>query len=171
MGYRSQVGAVFSVDEWDGEPESDDLRDEMLLKYKELIGLIKLSKFYELMNATETDRSCIGWKAGAFYFHAKNWKWYPDYDVVEAWGELWDTMQEVEGVSGYFLRVGEEAEDIVSKEFGDCPDYEAFYSYSGMACEVSNEVFGHGDIDAELVSKETNLTLLDKQGETACTEM
>ena len=74
MGYRSQVGAVFSVDEWTSEPESDDLRDEMLLKYKEMIGLIKLSKFYELMNSTATDRGCIGWKAGAFYFHAENWK-------------------------------------------------------------------------------------------------
>ena len=155
MGYRSQIGGVFSVDGWNGEPE--DIA-HYKLKYKEMIGLIKLSKFYELMNSTATDRGCIGWKAGAFYFHAENWKWYPDYDVVEAWGELWDTMQEVEDISGHFLRVGEEADDIVNDEFGNEPDYEAFYSYSGMACEVSDEVFGHGDIDAEIETKEESET-------------
>jgi hypothetical protein len=158
MGYRSEVGGVLSVDGWTSEPETDDLRDEMLLKYKEMIGLIKLSKFYELMQQAETDRNCIGWRNGEFFFHADQWKWYPDYDIVQAWDELWEQMQEVEGVSGYFLRVGEDSTDIVSDEFGDEPDYEVFYAYTGMGCEVVPDVFGKGDISGEI----ENLTLLDK---------
>ena len=47
--------------------------------------------------------------------------------MVEAWDELWESMQRIEGISGHFLRVGEEAEDIVNDEFGNEPDYEAFY--------------------------------------------
>lgn len=163
MGYRSEVGAVFSVDDWNSEPETNDIRGVMLLKYKEMIGLIKLSRFYELMNQSTEDKECIGWRAGAFYFHVENWKWYPDYEIVEAWGELWTQMQGVEGISGRFLRVGEECEDIVSREFGENPDYDACYPYSGMVWAVPVEAFGSGDIDGEI----ENLTLLDKtQGET-----
>lgn len=162
MGYRSDVGAVISVDLWTSEPETDDIRDDLLNKYKKMVGLIKLSKFYELMQQAETDRNCVGWRAGEFYFHAENWKWYPDYDVVEAWNELWDSMQEMEGISGYFLRVGEESTDIVNDEFGDEPDYEAFYSYTGLSCEVMPDVFGKGDINNEI----ENLTnVRAKQGE------
>lgn len=162
MGYRSEVGGVFSVDEWRQEPPTKVERDAQILKYKEMIGLIKLSRFYELMNQSTEDKQCIGWKAGEFYFHVENWKWYPDYDIVEAWEELWEQMQGVKGISGRFLRVGEECEDIVSREFGENPDYDACYPYSGMSWEVSVEVFGSGDIDGEI----ENLTLLDKtQGE------
>lgn len=158
MGYRSRIGAVISVDGWTSEPETDDERDEMLLKYKEMIGLIKLSKFYELMT-NDVDRTCIGWKGGEFYFHAMDWKWYPDYDVVIAWNELWEQMQEVEGVSGYFCRVGEELDDIVQESWGDVPDFDAFYPHTYMSCEVSDEVFGKGDINNEI----ENLTLLEKE--------
>ena len=166
MGYRSNIGGVFSVDDWLGrEPETKEGQNLAILKYKEMIGLIKLSRFYELMQQVEQDRNCIGWKGGEFFFHAEDWKWYPDYDVVQAWDELWSQMQEVEGISGYFLRVGEEATDIVSDEFGDEPDYEAFYSYTGMTCNVGAKTFGCGDIDKEL----EELTLLDK-GETICTD-
>jgi hypothetical protein len=150
MGYRSQIGGVFSVDGWHGEPE--DIA-KYKLKYKEMIGFIKLSKFYELMQKEDTDRNCIGWRGGSFYFNAEDWKWYPDYDVVKAWGELWDSMQEVEGISGYFLRVGEEATDIEQEEFGDEPDYDAFYSYSGMTCNVMPEIFGSGDVSKEFSDK------------------
>ena len=165
MGYRSRIGAVISVDGYtDNEPESDDVLHDRITKYKEMIGLIKLSKFYGLMNLTETDRTCIGWKGGEFYFHAQDWKWYPDYDVVEAWNELWEQMQEVEGISGYFCRVGEELDDIVQESWGDEPDYDAFYPHTYMSCELSDEVFGHGEIDGEFTSVEVkNLTLLEKE--------
>ena len=165
MGYRSDIGAVISVDMWMMEPTTKENKDFALNKYKEMIGLIKLSKFYELMNSTETDRTCIGWKNGEFFFHAQNWKWYPDYDVVIAWDELWEQMQSIEGVSGYFCRVGEELNDIVQDSWGDEPDYDCFYPHTYMSCEVSDETFGGGDIDKEL----EELTLLGK-GEAKCTD-
>lgn len=156
MGYRSQIGAVLSIDEWSGN-EAGNPEAQQWVKYKEMIGLIKLSKFYELMQQAETDRECIGWHWGEFYFKADGWKWYPDYEVVQAWEELWEQMQEVEGVSGYFCRVGEEVNDIEEEHFGDQPDYEAFYPRTEMNCEVSKEVFGDGDIDKEI----ENLTMLE----------
>jgi len=167
MGYRSDVGGVISVNTWGYEPETREERDLTITKYKEMIGLIKLSKFYEVMNSTETDRTCIGWKDGSFYFHAQNWKWYPDYDVVSAWDELWVQMQQVEGISGYFCRVGEELGDIVQEEFGDEPDYDAFHPYTGMSCEVADETFGGGDIDAETQAVKPNNVI---EGETICTD-
>jgi hypothetical protein len=153
MGYRSQVGGVFSVDGWKSEPETQEERNIAINKYKEMIGFIKLSEFYRIMQ--EEDRNCIGWMAGSFYFYAQDWKWYPDYEVVKAWDKLWASMQEVEGISGYFCRVGEETADIVQMDFGDEPDYEAFQPFSGMDCDVMGEVFGNGDIDKEFLNKET----------------
>jgi hypothetical protein len=149
MGYRSQVGAVLSVDGWTSETDIEEGK-LAIEKYREMIGLIKLSKFYELMQQSEQDRKCIGWRQGEFFFHADQWKWYPDYDIVQAWEELWVQMQEVERVSGYFVRVGEEVNDIAEENFGDEPDFEAFYPHTYMSCEVANETFGGGDIDAEI---------------------
>jgi len=160
MGYRSQVGGVFSVDGWNGEPE--DIA-KYKLKYKEMIGFIKLSEFYRIMQ--EEDKDCIGWRAGSFYFYAQDWKWYPQYEVVQAWDKLWASMQEVEGISGYFCRVGEETADIVQEDFGDEPDFEAFQPYSGMYCEVMGEVFGNGDIDKEFSDEEKT-----KKEDTATTQ-
>lgn len=151
MGYRSDIGGVFSVDDWlGGEPETQEKRNLTIAKYKEMVGFIKLSKFYELMQQAEVDRNAIGWRAGGFYFYAQSWKWYPDYDVVSAWNELWGDMQSLEGISGYFCRVGEEANDIEQEDFGDEPDFEAFQPYTGMNCDVDRTVFGKGDIDAEI---------------------
>jgi hypothetical protein len=151
MGYRSSIGAVLSVDGWSGEPE-DIAR--YTLKYKEMIGFIKLSKFYESMQK-EDARDCIGWRAGEFYFHAVDWKWYPDYETVKAWDELWSLMQDIEGISGYFCRVGEEPTDIEQDNFGDEPDFEAFQPYTGLNCDILPEVFGKGSVDAEFKEEES----------------
>ena len=154
MGYRSDIGAVFSVDEWRGN-NAEDADHPQWTKYKEMVGKIKLSKFYELTQHSTEDKKCIGWHWGCFFFKADGWKWYPDYEIVSAWEELWEDMQEVEGVSGYFCRVGEEVKDIEEESFGEEPDYDAFYPYTGLSCNVANETFGVGDIDAELAGKET----------------
>ena len=82
--------------------------------------------------------------------------------MVTAWDELWEDMQGVEGVSGYFCRVGEEVNDIVEDNFGDEPDYDAFCPHTGLSCNVADETFGIGDIDKEM----ENLTnVRAKQGE------
>ena len=77
MGYRSDIGAVISVDGWSGN-KAEESGAPQWTKYKEMVGLIKLSKFYELMQQAEVDRNCIGWHWGCFFFKADNWKWYPD---------------------------------------------------------------------------------------------
>jgi hypothetical protein len=164
MGYRSNIGAVISVNDWWSEPPTKADREGMIAKYKEMIGLIKLTKFYELMQQSTQDKTCIGWKGGSFFFHVEDWKWYPDYDIVQAWDELWEQMQEVEGISGYFCRVGEETDDIAQEHFGHNPDWDAFGPITYLNCEVSDDVFGNGDIDKELeesniVSKEEKETI------------
>lgn len=167
MGYRSEIGAVLSVDMWMMEPETKENKDFAISKYKEMIGLIKLSRFYELMNQSTEDRTCIGWKAGEFFFHVQDWKWYPDYEIVQAWDELWEQMQNTKGISGYFCRVGEEADDISEDNFGDEPDFDAFQPYSSLSVDVAKETFGNGDIDNEIpniVSKEEReLLCMDNQ--------
>ena len=154
MGYRSDVAGGFSVDAYN-YPAT---KEEGITKFKEMIGLIKLSKFYEIMNSTEQDRTCIGWDCGRFVFHAENWKWYPDYDAVQAWKDLWEQMQGVEGISGLFNRVGEETDDIEEDNFGDDVDFDMFYCRS-MLCFEASSILGqrntsriHTDIE------QTNLT-------------
>ena len=142
MGYRSDVAGGFSVDAYN-YPATNE---EGITKLKEMIGLIKLSRFYELMNENERDKDCIGWDYGRFVFHAENWKWYPDYDVVQAWNELWDMMQGVEGISGLFARVGEETDDIEEDNFGDDVDFDMFYARSMIAFEASN-ILGQRNTD------------------------
>ena len=63
MGYRSDIGAVISVDGWSGN-KAEESGAPQWTKYKEMVGLIKLSKFYELMQQAEVDRNCIGWHWG-----------------------------------------------------------------------------------------------------------
>ena len=139
MGYRSQVAGCFSVDrvrkeipnrtDVNGDPKYEYDYDKA--KFKEMVGFIKLSRFWELWNS-KPDSESFGWKDGAFILYGSDWKWYPDYDDVKAWDELWESMQEVEGISGYFVRVGEEQADIEEMEFGDDPCTDYFHAFSAM---------------------------------------
>ena len=139
MGYRSQVAGCISVDGWDKNPDQT--------KFKEMIGFIKLSKFWELWNQ-EKDNENFGWQDGKFILYGSDWKWYPDYSDLKAWYELWDNMQEIEGISGYFCRVGEEANDIEEHEFGSDPCYEHFRPYTGIDFE-GEYYLGKRDTDVE----------------------
>lgn len=104
MGYRSEVCGVLAVDDHDPE------------KFKELIGKIKLIG-EDLLNELR-DRE-VGWKDGVFMFHVEDWKWYPDLPAVVAWDAIWDMAAGMEGVSGLFIRIGEELEDNVVEYIGD----------------------------------------------------
>ena len=137
MGYRSQVGGCFSVDKVlrapvKGDPPKDTYWDYDREKFTEMIGFIKLSRFYELWN-TKEDSKHFGWRDGAFVLYGGDWKWYPDYEDVKAWNELWTAMQDVEGISGYFCRVGEERDDIEDHEFGDDPCYDFFEPFTALS--------------------------------------
>ena len=132
MGYRSQVAGCFSVDReerHDEQGKSYSYYDKA--KFKEMVGFIKLSRFYELWN-TKPDDESFGWEDGYFILYGSDWKWYEDYEDVKAWNELWHSMRQVEGISGYFCRVGEEQNDIEEMEFGDDPCTDYFHAFSAM---------------------------------------
>lgn len=133
MGYRSQVAFVLSVDEY------DKAKKESQEKFKALVGFFKLSDFYAIgtnedyeLHKPQADGQGIGWKDGNVMFHANDWKWYDGYDIVEAYKTLWMQMKDIEGISGYYCRVGEEHGDTEEDEFGNDPNYEFFRPYSYM---------------------------------------
>ena len=132
MGYRSQVACVISVDpvriEKDGKTDYTYDKD----KFKQMIGFIKLSRFYELWTTSEADQTCFGWLEGKFVFYGADFKWYPDYADVRAFHEMFNQLSDIEGISGYFLRVGEETGDVEEDHFGDEPDWDMFHAYTGM---------------------------------------
>lgn len=135
MGYRSSVACVISVDQIKAEGEGGQIRwtyDKA--KFKEMIGFIKLSRFWELWS-NGTDHDAIGWRDGKFVLHGNGWKWYPDYEDVKAFHEMFNQMQNIEGISGRFLRVGEESGDVEEDSFGDDPDWDMFYSFQAMQFE------------------------------------
>jgi hypothetical protein len=133
MGYRSQVACCISVDVVRHEDEGGKVsftydKD----KFKQMIGFIKLSRFYELWTANESDQDAIGWDNGNFLLYGADWKWYPDYADVRAFHEMFNALSDVEGISGYFLRVGEESGDVEEEEFGDDPCYDYFHHFTAM---------------------------------------
>lgn len=148
MGYRSQVAGCFSVDReerHDEQGKSYSYYDKA--KFKEMVGFIKLSEFYEFWS-NSTDQDAFGWKDGAFILYGADWKWYPDYEDVKAWDKLWESMQNIEGISGYFVRVGEERDDVEEMEFGDDPCTDYFHAFSAISFD-GNDFLGKRDTDVE----------------------
>jgi hypothetical protein len=139
MGYRSQVACVISVDverreipnrtDANGEPKYEFIYDKD--KFKQMIGFIKLSKFWELWG-NESNEDAIGWRNGKFIMYGADWKWYPDYEDVREFHKMFNQLGEIEGISGYFLRVGEELRDVEEEQFGDDPCYDYFHAFSAM---------------------------------------
>jgi hypothetical protein len=173
MGYRSQVACCISVDvvrkeipnrtDVNGEPKYEFEYDKT--KFKEMIGFIKLSRFYEIWTATEQDQKCFGWRNGKFIFYGNDFKWYPEFEDVKEFHKMFNQMQEVEGVSGYFLRVGEESGDVEEEQFGDDPCYDYFYSFSAMDFS-GDEYLGKRETDEEVQTTqgEPNLPTPTSQG-------
>jgi len=151
MGYRSDIAFCISVNTYKvegGEWEYD--KD----KFKEMVGFFKLSKFYEEAVSAEYNlikENNLGWQKGEIMFHAENWKWYPDYDIVKAFDEMWESMQDIEGISGYFMRVGEgdgNEPDVFTNEFGDDPQYNNFGAHTSMHLN-DDETLGVTQTDEE----------------------
>ena len=149
MGYRSQVACCISVDvvrhEGEGGKVSFTYDKD---KFKQMIGFIKLSRFYELWTANESDQDAIGWQNGKFIMYGADWKWYPDYADVRAFHDMFNQLGEIEGISGYFLRVGEESGDVETEEFGDDPCYDYFYSFQAMDF-TAQDYLGKRETDEE----------------------
>ena len=151
MGYRSQVACCISVNrvrietDVNGETKYEFTYDKA--KFKEMIGFIKLSRFWELWDK-ESDHDSVGWRDGKFIMYGADWKWYPDFEDVKEFHKMFNQMQNIEGISGYFLRVGEERTDVEEEEFGDDPCYDDFYAFSAM--DFSGDAYlGKRDTDDE----------------------
>jgi hypothetical protein len=163
MGYRSDVAFCISVDSVLVKPETgESYWDFDKEKFKEMVGFFKLTKFYELATDAEYDliknrEPNLGWQKGDIIFHAVNWKWYSDYDDVKAWNEMWEQMQSIEGISGYFVRVGEENDDIEEMQFGDDPCYDHFHAFSALQFD-GEDYLGKRDTDEEETKKEDTAT-------------
>jgi hypothetical protein len=169
MGYRSQVAGIISVDKVRKEDDKGShYWDYDRAKFKEMIGFIKLTKFYELWS--ESDKDSFGWKDGAFILHGDDWKWYPDYPDVQAWEELWENMQDIEGISGYFCRVGEELDDIETEEFGDDPCYDYFQPFTALSFEGDDYLGKRETDEAETTQESTATTQPDCAGANHATE-
>jgi hypothetical protein len=157
MGYRSQVAGIISVDKIRKEDDKGShYWDYDRAKFKEMIGFIKLTKFYEAWN-TKEDGKHFGWKDGAFILYGADWKWYSDYPDVQAWDEMWNAMQDIEGISGYFCRVGEERDDVETDEFGDDPCYDYFQPFTALSFE-GDDYLGKREVDDE-----QKLTMLETE--------
>jgi hypothetical protein len=172
MGYRSQVAGIISVDKIRKEDEKGSLYyDYDRAKFKEMIGFIKLTKFYELW--TESDNDSFGWKDGAFIMHGDDWKWYPDYPDVVAWNEMWNAMQDIEGISGYFCRVGEgdgDQPDVETEEFGDDPCYDYFQPFTALSFEGDDYLGVRNTNEEETTQEDTATTQPDCAGANHATE-
>jgi hypothetical protein len=155
MGYRSDIAFCLSVDTY--KEQSGEWRYDKE-KFKEMVGFFKLSKFYEEAVGAEYNlikENNLGWQKGEIMFYAENWKWYPDYDIVKAFDEMWESMQNIEGISGYFCRVGEEMNDVVTDEFGDDPCYDYFQPFTSLSFE-GDDYLGKRDTDeAETTQEDT----------------
>jgi hypothetical protein len=157
MGYRSQVAGIISVDKVRKEDDKGShYWDYDRAKFTEMVGFIKLTKFYEAWN-TKEDGKHFGWKDGAFILYGADWKWYSDYPDVQAWDEMWNAMQDIEGISGYFCRVGEERDDVETDEFGDDPCYDYFQPFTALSFE-GDDYLGKREVDDE-----QKLTMLETE--------
>jgi hypothetical protein len=155
MGYRSQVACCISVDverreipnrtDANGEPKYEFIYDKD--KFKQMVGFIKLSKFWEYWGS-DANLHDIGWRNGKFIMYGGGWKWYPDYEDVKEFHNLFNQLGQIEGISGYFLRVGEENGDIEEDSFGDDPCYDYFHSFQAMDFQGA-EYLGKRETDDE----------------------
>ena len=126
MGYRSDVAFTLTIDSYNSEDVG------MRNKFKYVVGMFKLTDFYRVITSPSYD--CINgkelgwsWRDGSITFCVTGWKWYDGYESVEAYEQMWKAMQNIDGVSGYFMRSGEEMDDNVTDDFGEHPDWDLAY--------------------------------------------
>lgn len=172
MGYRSEVGFIFSVDGYDKTKEEDRQA------FKALVGFFKLSEFYTIatgadynLKKPDADGTGIGWKDGNVMFYASGWKWYDGYPLVDAYDRLWEQMEnlsEDKPISGYFCRVGEDTGDIQENEFGEEPNYEFFYPRSYM--QVDDSIIGEFESEEETTQENTATAQPDCAGANHATQ-
>ena len=118
MGYRSSVAMLITTDD-----RSQRKIEELMIHLK--LSQISLKSWIERVGIEDK----IGWNYHTFAFRADDVKWYPDYPEVQAIERVWEIAQKVHGLSGVFLRFGENIDDTKEVVFGEDPPWqEAFIS-------------------------------------------
>ena len=145
MGYRSEVGAIISVDKTgrnEVKVDADTTHIEWFhsdadkARFKELVGKMKLIMGHWV---DESFKDELGWYDYKVVLHCPYSKWYPDYADVKAWNAFWAVAQDMEGVSGVFARTGEEDGDIEYEEFGEEPDYESCHTVQSVSFSYTTD--------------------------------
>jgi hypothetical protein len=115
MGYYSDVGFVVSVDNY-----SDTCDEETKNKFALAVGAFKLlgDKFLQSFDDQ------IGWRDGRITFYIGSVKWYDDYEDIKQFDAVWEALQEIDGVSGVYVRIGEETTDLEEEYFGEQPSFD-----------------------------------------------
>jgi hypothetical protein len=143
MGYRSEVGAIISVDKTGRNEVKVDAdtthiewfhSDEDKARFKELVGKMKLIMGHWV---DESFKDELGWYDCKIVLHCPYSKWYPDYTDVKAWVKFWEMARDMEGVSGVFARSGEEDGDVEHDEFGEEPLYDSCQTYQGVRMDFA----------------------------------
>jgi hypothetical protein len=117
MGYRSDVAMLITSDE-----PTDRKIEELMVHLK--LAQVNLRGWTGQEWAKDP---FMGWNHHTLIFKAENVKWYLDYDEVKAIEEVWEIAKKVTGLSGVFLRIGEESDDVVDENFGEDPHYQDAY--------------------------------------------
>ena len=134
MGYRSDVSAVIWADK----------KDQTV--FKEFIGKVKLAlpEFF-----TDWKASDYGWDADSFVFYVESVKWYESYEEIMRFDKLWEIAQGIEGISGKFVRIGEEDDDIEQNSFGEDPPHDSIFVSRAIHLEVADRLGKKGAEDAQ----------------------
>ena len=114
MGYRSDVAMLITSDE-----PTDRKIEELMVHLK--LAQVSLKGWTGQEWAKDP---FMGWNHHTLIFKAENVKWYSDYDEVKAIEEVWEIAKKMTGLSGVFLRIGEESDDVVDENFGEDPHYQ-----------------------------------------------
>ena len=65
-------------------------------------------------------------------------------------------MKEIEGISGYFVRVGESTDDIEEMDFGQDPPYDEFHAFSALSFEA-DYILSKRDTNEEQNAQDANV--------------
>ena len=119
MGYRSLVAYTIRF-VGDDDKRSEQSFSIFLAEVKSKIPSLWVSNEEHTIHEW-LEINMVDWQFNFYTPH--DIKWYPDYAEVKAHMALWDLAREFhednETIVGQYIEIGENADDITKKEFGD----------------------------------------------------
>lgn len=137
MGYRSVVSCMIRVDR-------DIPLHSAVPLFKEFIGKVKLTEF-----CTDWNENDYGWEQCQFVFSVEDVKWYESYPEVDRFEAIWQMAQTIDGLSGRFIRLGEDDEDVESRGFGRDDPWDCMYVVRHIEMESGLQTLGKRSCDAQ----------------------